>query len=581
MAVLLNSNFCKIVLLSLFLLNGVSFVFAQNTTTSIKDNKQNTLEELVHNIQTDTAVANTQEYAEAILNYPILDKNTIDQWVIVAIFFYQKGQLDRSLRFLNKAIELANQLQINEVLSRAYSIKGHIYLRKTDDQKALDAYYKAIAIAKQQNNVEHEILAKSGMIIVYQRTKRWEKGQELVSYMLKNIDKTSYVNKENNARIYTTINDFFLAQEAYDTVLHFSNKGIALSEKLDFKEGLVDHNIKKGIVYYHKGKYNEAFEFLKKAQQLIETNDVGVNSYDIFNTNYFIASCYYKLKDYNEAIRYAVDNIQVSGEEDLDKMVVIQTHLLLANCYREKRDYETALHWNEQYVKLKARHDEKKGKTLDIIYDTSANELETEIAELKQEIQAEKTNKNIYSFVSIFISIILVLLAIQYFRRQRSNRKKFNDLMNQITVLEAQENLTKENMPDAKEVSIDDEKVAKILKKLNELEEKEYFLRPDCNLNTIAKKIKTNTTYLSKIIHTYKNKSVKDYFNDLRIEYVLKRIKDDRKFRSFSIKSIANEIGYKSDNSFTKHFKSKTGINPSYYIKNIEKLEEQLQRQNT
>ena len=128
-----------------------------------------------------------------------------------------------------------------------------------------------------------------------------------------------------------------------------------------------------------------SFEFLKKAQQLIETNDVGVNSYDIFNTNYFIASCYYKLKDYNEAIRYAVDNIQVSGEEDLDKMVVIQTHLLLANCYREKKDYEKALHWNEQYVKLKARHQEKKEKTLDIIYDTSANELETEIAELKQE----------------------------------------------------------------------------------------------------------------------------------------------------------------------------------------------------
>ena len=580
MAVLLNSNFCKIVLLSLFLLNGVSFVFAQNTSTSIKDNKQNTLDELVHNIQTDTAVANIQGYAETILNYPILDKNTVDQWVTVAIFFYQKGQLDRSLRFLNKAIELANQLQIKEVLSRAYSIKGHIYLRKTDDQKALDAYYKAIAIAKQQKNVEHEILAKSGMIIVYQRTKRWEKGRELVSYMLKNIDKTSYVNKENNARIYTTINDFFLAQEAYDTVLHFSNKGIALSEKLDFKEGLVDHNIKKGIVYYHKGKYKEAFEFLEKAEQLIETNDIGVNSYDIFNTNYFIASCHYKLKDYDEAIRYAVDNIQVSGGEDLGKIVIIQTHLLLANCYREKKDYETALHWNEQYVKLKARHQEKKEKTLDIIYDISANELEAEIAELKQEIQAEKTNKNIYSFVSIFISIVLLLLAIQYFRRQRSNRKKFNDLMNQITVLEAQENLAKESMLDAKEVSIDDEKVAKILKKLNELEEKEYFLRPDCNLNTIAKKIKTNTTYLSKIIHTYKNKSVKDYFNDLRIEYVLKRIKDDRKFRSFSIKSIANEIGYKSDNSFTKHFKSKTGINPSYYIKNIEKLEEQLQRQN-
>ncbi len=85
----------------------------------------------------------------------------------------------------------------------------------------------------------------------------------------------------------------------------------------------------------------------------------------------------------------------------------------------------------------------------------------------------------------------------------------------------------------------------------------------------MSKKVKTNTTYLSKIIKTHKAASFNDYINDLRIEYALKRIKNDKKFRSFSVKSIALEIGYKTDNSFTKHFKSKTGLNPSYYIKKI------------
>jgi len=159
-------------------------------------------------------------------------------------------------------------------------------------------------------------------------------------------------------------------------------------------------------------------------------------------------------------------------------------------------------------------------------------------------------------------------------------KSPYDDLMEQITKLEKEEISVQENENPSKEIVIDDEKVAAILKKLKNLEEKEYFLSPDCNLNTIAKKIKTNTTYLSKIINIHKGKSMKDYINDLRIEYALKKIKNDRKFRAFSIKSIATEVGYKSHNSFTKHFKTKTGLNPSYYIKNIEKLEQQLAHQN-
>ena len=86
----------------------------------------------------------------------------------------------------------------------------------------------------------------------------------------------------------------------------------------------------------------------------------------------------------------------------------------------------------------------------------------------------------------------------------------------------------------------------------------------------MAKKVKTNTTYLSKIISTYKQKKFFEYINELRIEYVLKRLKEDSKFRNYSIKHIAEEIGYKSTNSFTKYFKAHTKLYPSYYIKNLE-----------
>ncbi len=551
--------------------------------TQIDTNKNKTQEELVNLIKRDTT-DQSHEYEEALINYPVLDQQTAKQWVNAATFFYTEEQFDKSLKFLNRAITLAHKLQSTHTLSRAYSIKGHIYLREADDQKALDAYYKAIEIARKHKNIEHEILAKSGMIIVYHRTKKWDKAHKVATYLLNNINATSYANKENHARIYTTINDAFLAQESYDSVLHYANKGIALSKKLDFKEGLVDQYIKKGIVFYHKENYNKAFEFLSRAQQILEDNDVDNSFYEFLNSNYFLASCHYKLKQYDQAITYAQKNIKMSKEKDFDKIEVIQTHLLLANCYREKKNYETALHWNDLYVQMREHYEEKKDKTVDKIFEKAATELESEIATLKKEKEAEKANKKIYLILSIIISLGLIFLAIQYYRKQKSNQKLFDELLEKMAVLETEDEdvVTPEiHKLETKEVAIDDQKVGQILNKLKKLEEQEYFLKTDCNLNTIAKKIKTNTTYLSKIINIHKEKSVKDYINDLRIEYVLKKIKNDRKFRAFSIKSIANEVGYKSHTSFTKHFKSKTGINPSYYIKNIEKLEQQLRPQNT
>ena len=560
MGILLNSGLCKTFIFSFFMLVGVIDVFAQDSHTSSKKSTHKTIDELVHLLRTDST--KTDDYEKAILDYAILDQNTAKQWSNTGVFFYQKEQLDKSLIFFDKAIQLGSKLQLDDVVSRAYSIKGHIYLRKPDDQKALEAYYKAIEVAEKNGNVAHQILAKSGMIIVYQRTKRWKQGQELVSYMLDNIDKTPYANQDNHARIYTTINDFFLAQEAYDSVLHFANKGIALSEKLDFKEGLVDHHIKKGIVFHNQEKYEEAFEFLEKAQEILSSSDVDNIFYQYLNSNYFLASSYYHLEQYDQAITYALKNIEISKDKDQEKIEIIQTHLLLANCYREKKDFETALRWNDSYVKLRAAYEDKKDETVDVIFDKSAAELENEIATLKQEKKAEQIKKRIYIVLSILISLGLLIMGIQYYRRQKSNQKRFDYLMEQITKLEKEEILVQANENQAKEIVIDDEKVAAILKKLKNLEEKEYFLSPDCNLNAIAKKIKTNTTYLSKIINIHKGKSMKDYINDLRIEYALKKIKNDRKFRAFSIKSIATEVGYKSHNSFTKHFKTKDGVEP-------------------
>ena len=114
----------------------------------------------------------------------------------------------------------------------------------------------------------------------------------------------------------------------------------------------------------------------------------------------------------------------------------------------------------------------------------------------------------------------------------------------------------------------------KILQGLKKFEEKKLFLQKNCTINFVAKKIHTNKTYLSRTLQSHKQKKFVHYITDLRIDYGLSQLKNDTKFRAYDVKSIASELGFNTSESFAKAFKKRTGIYPSFYIKNLNKLKD-------
>ncbi|WP_420571662.1 helix-turn-helix domain-containing protein [Kordia sp.] len=118
-------------------------------------------------------------------------------------------------------------------------------------------------------------------------------------------------------------------------------------------------------------------------------------------------------------------------------------------------------------------------------------------------------------------------------------------------------------------IKVKKEKAEKILEGLKKLEAQKYYLRSDCTIISIAKKLKTNNTYVAKVIKLHYQKNFNQYLNDLRIEYVINRLSNDTKLRKYSIASISKEVGYKTPDTFTKHFRQHTGVLPSSYIKQL------------
>lgn len=174
------------------------------------------------------------------------------------------------------------------------------------------------------------------------------------------------------------------------------------------------------------------------------------------------------------------------------------------------------------------------------------------------------------AIVTLFIFAMLTTTRFAYVKKQ--NNLKFQELTNQLSKYQKLPiTLPSKGVPSKKKNPniLNIEVSSKILKGLDELEKKQYYLNEDCNTFNTAKKLKTNVTYLSKTIQHHYGCNFNSYINNLRINHVLKRLNEDSIFRSYSIEAISKEVGYKSVSSFVKHFKKQTQLLPSYYIKKL------------
>ena len=119
------------------------------------------------------------------------------------------------------------------------------------------------------------------------------------------------------------------------------------------------------------------------------------------------------------------------------------------------------------------------------------------------------------------------------------------------------------------ELHIDPEIVAMILQHLQAFEEEQGYLRTKITLHTFAKKLQTNTKYLSKVINTHKLKSFRNYINDLRIQYSIEKIKKCTNYRNYTVNAMAKEVGFSNRESFSKAFQKNTGTTVSEFVKQL------------
>ncbi|MEW7293043.1 helix-turn-helix domain-containing protein [Aquimarina sp. 2304DJ70-9] len=472
---------------------------------------------------------------------------------------YRNKKYDKTIHYGNNAITSAENIRNgNYMLSGLYLVAA-AYQEKRDRKNSLNRYLRAQKIIEDYNLKDYQIynLVSIGQIRI--RLDQTQKALASFQKAFKLLQKSSKKSDTNYDAKYLSIIQgigvCYYKLGNYDEALKYDYQGLQYAEKLNLIAYIIDFNLNIGEAYIGKQKYPKALSYLNIAKaDIIELNKT--NDPDLFTANLHIATCLYNQTEYSKARDVLEQNFHhIKTNPEVEK--IQEAYLLAIKCGEKLQDTSLQFKYTKAYNKI-----------VDSLYQNDINAQE-KLYDRDLESLEEK-NKNLISKNFLYASgflLALVFAAVILFYTIKT-KKKNKSLFEELQKGRIQESVSK-TLSVQKNDFITDKKAKSLLERLLDLEKTTFYLSPDCSLYTTAKDIETNTTYLSKIINEYKQQSFNDYINELRIKFCIEQLNTNHKFRSYTIKAIAGELGYKSVNTFASAFKKQTGLSHSYFIKKV------------
>ncbi|MGI9652897.1 helix-turn-helix domain-containing protein [Chryseobacterium sp. RLHN22] len=398
------------------------------------------------------------------------------------------------------------------------------------------------------------------------------------------IDKSESIIKNLDSKLYADNMMGFIMQEKAYYEIQFKNYKKALSyiqksqnyfNSAGNKEIFITANNKQleGLCYLKLRNFTKALNSYKDAETALEDMPDNFLKGLIFNET---AQVYIETKNLDLAKKYLDKAESISDQSN---------YINLKNeIYTTSQQYYMATQNIKKLTEVTKKHDSTSQK----ISDSTTSFINTEYVDLKNKNKLEEKKSlgknSIIIFFIVLVVIILVIIGIYYRNHKlvlnslnndlREVKKNYSELQNSK---KAENNLTKsekDSEGETEQQSIMTEATEqKLLAKLEKFENSVLFTKNTVSLPYLAAYCDTNTKYLSYIINNFKHKDFNNYINELRINYIIEKIKTESKYQKYKISSLAEEAGFSSQSKFTVAFKKITNMSPSHFLQTLKDRE--------
>jgi AraC-like DNA-binding protein len=283
----------------------------------------------------------------------------------------------------------------------------------------------------------------------------------------------------------------------------------------------------KGAVLTSQGFHNEAIDSLNKALEI--SNELGNSQLQVQIYHRLLIS--FRALENGEMIRKSTEEMYSasSGLEEIQNTAINTGHAGMIKLQTEHRRHIESRQTSTRWIAILV---------------LAGLVLITGIVLLKNKISAQRLG-----------DIVKYLEASQKINEPKDYEPKETDAVRVSSFSKSTEEL--------------------LIHGLEEFERSEKYLNNDMSLAQLATLLDTNTKYLSEFINLHKGKNFNTYINELRIGYIMHKLKSNPTYLSYKVSYLAEESGFSSHSNFTTVFKTISGISPTKFISLI-----QLEKEN-
>lgn len=341
-------------------------------------------------------------------------------------------------------------------------------------------------------------------------------------------------------------------------------EGIEESNRINDNEWKNQFVFNLSINQFFEKKYNLALKNLKISELYLNDVSLGINYY-------YQGSIYKNNKDVKKSIYYfdKSDSIYSTTKEGYSELREVYSALL--NYSKFIGDSEKQYDYLNKFLEVDSLLDSREQKlNTDILINYDIPKFKAERDHLKEIITNQTKKKNHAYLITITVFIFSTLIGYYLYSRQKLYKKRFEEILKDKNTISNSTDKTPRSKKE--ELNISKTIIDDILIKLEKFESSKEYTRTGVTLNSLSMELKTNSSYLSKIINHYKDKSFSQYINHHRINYITSELKTRNELRKYTIAAIANEAGFNNAESFSKAFYKENGIYPSFFIKKLNQI---------
>ncbi|KGO93661.1 AraC family transcriptional regulator [Flavobacterium subsaxonicum] len=475
--------------------------------------------------------------------------------------------VSQQLNYADSMVLTAKTTHDRALQGSAYLTKGIAYYGQKKHKEALDNYLIANGLIANTNDQYLIYKTKYNMAQIKQYLGFYHEAisllKECTAYF-EGHDDRGYLNSLHSLGLcYNKIGNYGLSART-------NAEGLSEGKRLGVRDMEPYFIHSEGINHYFLGDYTAAIHNINQALPYI------IRKKDFANEavgNFYLGKCYMALGDLHSALPYFVKVDKSFEDTNFLRPDLRENYEILIRYYQDMKDLEQQLY----YVKKLLRADRIIEATFVYLSGRVHKDYDTkELLEQKQRIELlldrRKYNDYIYGSAILGLFLTIFYLVYRHITNQKIFRKKFEALMQKDALAIASPPVEKVR---AEYPDLNPEAAQQLVLLLAKFERDKRFLEVGWTLVKLAAAFNSNTKYLSKVIRHYRDKGFTEYINDLKINYLIDRLKEDKKMLNYTNKALGEEVGYSSTQRFANAFFSVTGMPAVFFIQEMKRKNEE------